>query len=84
MLLNNSDNNNTENNKYLYGPWYMRETAVPYISAMLVFAIPLLDRPLFLSTHIETEALGEVKFPVITAGRKSWTQVRMSRPRSIQ
>lgn len=84
MLLNNNDNNNTENNKYLYDPWYMQGSAVPYISAKLVFAIPLLDRLLFLSTHIETEALGEVKFPVITAGHKSWTQVRMSRPRSIQ
>ena len=30
-----------------------------------------------------TEALGEVKFPVITVGHKSWTQVRTSRPRSI-
>ena len=82
MLLNNNDNNYIENNKYLCGPWY--GTAVPYISAKLAFAIPLLDRLLFLSTHIETEALGEVKFPMITAGHKSWTQVRTSSSRSLQ
>ena len=84
MLLNNNDNNNIENNKYLCGSWYIQETAVPYISAKLAFAIPLLDRLLFLSTHIDTEALGEVKFPMITAGHKSWTQVRTSSSRSLQ